>query len=136
MAPCDIASPNDTIILVHDDVLVRMKLSAFLRDCGYRVLEVSGADEALIVLQQPDIKVDIVFSDVEMPGALDGFGLSTWIRRNRPELGVILAGSIPRSVNAASELCEAQALPRPYQAQGLLDQIKQLVAARRARQEG
>jgi DNA-binding NtrC family response regulator len=129
------AAPQHTILLVHDDVLVRMKLSDFLRKCEYHVLEASGADEALIVLQHPGVKIDIVFSDLEMPGTLDGFGLSTWVRAHRPEVEVILAGTVPRSVNAAAELCRANSLPKPYEARALLDQIKRLLAARQGHQD-
>jgi len=51
-----------------------MVISQYLRDCGYRVIEAANADEALIVLQRLEIGVDIVFSDIEMPGAMDGSG--------------------------------------------------------------
>jgi len=48
-----------------------MVISEYLRDCGYKVMEAANAEEALIVLQNPDITVDVVFSDIENAG-LDG----------------------------------------------------------------
>jgi DNA-binding NtrC family response regulator len=112
-----------------------MTISEYLRDCGYRVIEAADADEALIILQNGQITVDIVFSDIEMPGSMDGFGLSQWIRSNRPGLDVILTGSVPRAVNAAKELCDESPLPKPYESHQVSDRIRRLIAARAARKK-
>lgn len=107
-----------------------MSIAQYLRECGYKVIETVSADEALIVLQALDVPVDVVFSDVEMPGTMDGFGLSTWIRENRPGIDVILTGSLPRAVNAAANLCENGPLPKPYEHHAVHDQIRRLRAVR------
>jgi CheY-like chemotaxis protein len=124
------SSARETILVVDDEVLVRMVISAYLRDCGYKVIEATNADEALTVLQHLAVKVDVVFSDIEMPGSMDGFALSTWIRANRPGLDVVLAGTVKRAVNAAEELCEEGALPKPYEPQAVLSRIRKLMARR------
>ena len=69
--------PNlqETILVVEDDVLVRMPIAQYLRDCGYKVIEAVNAEEAMTVLLHKETLVDIVFSDIEMPGSVDGFGL-------------------------------------------------------------
>jgi DNA-binding NtrC family response regulator len=126
------SSARKTILVVDDEVLVRMAISAYLRDCGYKVIEATNADEVLTVLQHLDVEVDVVFSDIEMPGSMDGFSLSTWIDGNRPGLDVILAGTIKRAVGAAEELCEEGALPKPYEPQAVLSSIKKLMAQRHA----
>jgi CheY-like chemotaxis protein len=126
------SSARKTILVVDDEVLVRMAISAYLRDCGYKVIEATNADEALTVLQHLDVEVDVVFSDIEMPGSMDGFSLSTWIHGNRPGLDVILAGTIKRAVSAAEELCEEGALPKPYEPQAVLSRIRKLMAQRQA----
>ncbi len=69
--------------MVEAEVLVRLSISQYLRDCGYRVIEAASTDEAILVLQD-GVRVDIVLTDVQMPGAMDGFGLSQWVRSNRP----------------------------------------------------
>ena len=66
---------QETILLVEDEVLVRMPIAQYLRDCGYKVIEAVNADEAMTVLLHRETAVDIVFSDIEMPGSVDGFGL-------------------------------------------------------------
>ena len=128
-------SARETILVVDDEILIRMVISAYLRDCGYKVIEATSADEALTILQHLDIRVDVVFSDIEMPGSMDGFALSTWIRAHRPGLDVVLAGTVKRAVNAAKELCEEGTLPKPYEPQAVLSRIRKLMARRAALKE-
>jgi CheY-like chemotaxis protein len=126
---------QETVLVVEDEVLVRSTIAEYLRSCGYRVIEAVNADEALIVIRNLEIKVDIVFSDVEMPGTMDGFALASWIRKNRPELDVILAGSVTRAADSAEKLCDDGPLPKPYQAETVVRQIRRLLAARLSRQK-
>ena len=120
----------DTVLLVNDDVIVRMALAEYLRGCGYRVIEAANAGEALAVLEEPTVIVDVVFSDLQMPGSLDGFGLSRWLRHHRPDIDVILTSTEQRAADAAGELCVDAPLPRPHEPQTLVDRIKRLRAAR------
>jgi DNA-binding NtrC family response regulator len=122
-----------TILVVEDEVLIRLVIAEYLRDCGYRVIEAAHADEALLVLRKSELVIDIVFTDVEMPGSMDGFALAQWVRNNRPGMDVILAGSVGRAVQAASDLCDAQDnVPKPYDPQSVHDRIRRLLASRRS----
>src|SRR5215510_9490676 len=124
---------QETILVVEDDVLVRMPIAQYLRDCGYKVIEAVNADEAMTVLRHQETVVDIVFSAIDMSGSTDGFGLSQWVREHRPGLDVILAGTVPRAVNAAKELCDDGPMPKPYEPQAVHDRIRRLLAARQAK---
>jgi CheY-like chemotaxis protein len=124
---------RETILVVEDEILVRLVIADYLRGCGYRVYEAASADEALVLLQRSDIAVDIVFSDVEMPGRMDGFGLARWLRQHRPETEVVLAGSPQKAADAAGGLCEDGPLPKPYHPQAVLDRIRRLLASRSPR---
>jgi DNA-binding NtrC family response regulator len=121
-----------TILVVEDDVLVRMPIAQYLRDCGYKVIEASNADEAMQVLLHQETLVDVVFSDIDMPGAVDGFELAKWIRKHRPGLDVLLAGTVPRAVESAKDLCNQGPVPKPYDAQVVHNHIRRLLAARNA----
>jgi CheY-like chemotaxis protein len=123
---------QETILVVEDDILVRMPIAQYLRDCGYKVIEASNADEALQVLQHKETVVDVLFSDIEMPGAVDGFGLAKWVREHRPGLNVLLTGTVPRVVEHAEDLCGQGRVPKPYSAQIVHDRIRRLLSARRA----
>ena len=105
----------ECILVVDDDVLVRMVIAGYLRECGFKVIEAVDADEAITVLEQPGVHVDVVFSDVEMPG-MDGFALTKWIRGARPDIAVILAGTPARAIDAAADLCKSGPdLAKPYE---------------------
>ena len=122
---------RQTILVVDDEVIIRTAISEYLRDCGYKVIEAASVDEAVLVLQQAEITVHIVLSDVEMPGARDGFALAQWVREHRPTLQVILAGSAARATKAAGELCNSgPMLAKPYDPQIVLEQIKRLLATK------
>jgi CheY-like chemotaxis protein len=123
-----------TILVVDDEILIRLVIAEYLRDCGYQVIEAAHADEALLVLGQSERSIDVVFTDVEMPGSMDGFALARWVRANRPDVDVVLAGSIHRSVQAASDLCDQQDhVPKPYDPQRVHDRIYRLLASRGSR---
>jgi CheY-like chemotaxis protein len=118
------AALPSTILMVEDEVLIRMNISQYLRECGYRVIEAVSADEALEVLQSAH-EVNIVLTDVQMPGSMDGFGLAKWIRANRRGLQVILVGTPERAADTAAHLCEeGPNLSKPYEPQVLADLIR------------
>jgi CheY-like chemotaxis protein len=126
---------TDVVLVVEDEILIRMVIADYLRGCGYRVIEAASADEAMVILQHTEFEVDVVFSDIEMPGSMDGFELSKWLRANRPGVDVILAGSVARAADAAGELCDSGPVPKPYEPQLAADRIRQLMALRSARKK-
>ena len=122
---------HTAVLLADGDVLIRMPIASYLRDCGYRVIEAANGDEAIVVLIQRSIKVDVLLADVELPGKVNGFGLARWVRERRPAVKVILASSEKRAVEAASELCdEGPFQKRPYEPQAVEDYIRRLLAKR------
>lgn len=122
-----------TILVVEDEILIRLVIADYLRGCGYKVYEASSGDEAMILLQQGDLKIDLVFTDIEMPGSIDGFALSRWLREHGPEIGVILVGSPAKAADTAADLCEDGPLPKPYHPQMVIDRIRRLLASRTRR---
>lgn len=120
-----------TVLVVEDEVLLRLIIADYLRDCGFRVIEAADADEAVVVLKPATLAVDVMFSDIEMPGSMDCFGVAQWTRANRPGVNVVLTGSVPRAVDAATDLCETEGtVPKPYEPQTVHDRIRRLLAAR------
>jgi CheY-like chemotaxis protein len=120
-----------TVLMVESDVLVRRPIAEYLRDCGYRVIEAGNTDEALLILNPGEIQIDVVLADAQASGKLDGFGLSHWLRKNRPDAQVVLAGTIAHEAKEAGDLCEeGPHLAKPYEPARLVDRIKRAVAAR------
>lgn len=122
-------SPAETVLIVEGDVAVRHALAEYLRECGFRVLEAVNGEEARMALQNSELQVTIVIADGQTSGS--GFRLARWIRDNKPEIDMVLAGSIESSVEKAGDLClEGPALAKPYDHRFVLDRIKQMIAAR------
>jgi CheY-like chemotaxis protein len=129
-AAFDHRPPPETILFVEDEVLTRMDMAEFLRQSGYRVSEAASAAEAIDALNSK-FAVDLVVTDIRMPGETDGFGLAEWVRNNRPGVEVILSSGDPRSKERAEGLPElGPFLPKPYTGRALLDLVKQALAKR------
>jgi DNA-binding response OmpR family regulator len=127
------ALPPPTVLVVENDVIIRMAVSAYLRECGFKIIEASSADEAKRVLEA-DIAVDLVFCEVNIPGAMDGFGLATWIRRGRSRIKIILTSGVKRAAKEAGDLCEhGPILAKPYDHRELERHIRLLLAQDRSK---
>src|SRR5262245_7762736 len=125
---------SETILIVEDEVLIRLDVSDYLRACGYRVIEAGNASEAIAILQSGH-RIDLVFSDVQLPGSMDGFALARWVRTHQPEVKVILTSGVARSAQLAGELCvEGPLEKKPYDQQHLFERIRATLA--RVRQAG
>lgn len=123
---------REVVVVVEDEILVRYVISDYLRECGYKVIEAANPDEALQVLEKGSVAVDVILSNVQTSGSMDGFALSHWVRTNRAEIGVILVGTISRAADAAAELCEeGPMLSKPYEPQTVVDRIRRLLAERK-----
>lgn len=77
------------VLLVEDEVLIRMDLADVLRDAGCTVYEAGTADAAIELLQSP-MRIDLVVTDVRMPGKVNGIGLAEYVRQNRPGIKVVV----------------------------------------------
>jgi CheY-like chemotaxis protein len=81
------------ILLVEDESLIRIPIAESLRDIGYEVIEAGNADEAVIIVNS-SVHVDLVISDVQMPGQMDGRALVKYLTIERPETPIILASGV------------------------------------------
>jgi CheY-like chemotaxis protein len=126
------AALQESVLVVDDEVLVRMVIAGYLRDCGYRVIEAAGADEARLVIEHDDAAaVSVVLCGIAMDGDQGGFAFARWVRSRRPGCQLALAGSVARTTQAAHDICEqGPMLGRPYDPQLVFDRIRRLLARR------
>ena len=109
------------ILVVEDELLIRLALSDGLRDAGYQVVEAWNGDEALDALAT--VQPHLVISDVRMPGSLDGIGLLGVIRQRFPALPVIIVSGHLRP-SAALEDGATQFLAKPYDLGAMLQAVE------------
>ncbi|MBU6464050.1 MAG: response regulator [Bradyrhizobium sp.] len=119
---------GSTILLAEEDVLLRAPLAQYLRECGHRVVEATTAFEAKLALSKIDLNVSTVVTSVQLAG--DGFGISTWVRRHRPDVNVKITGTLRRAVEVIVDLCGGGA---PHlDPQLLLRRMQQMLATRKS----
>jgi DNA-binding response OmpR family regulator len=123
------------IVVADSEVLVRNAIADYLRHCGYRVIEAANSDEALTVLKSDDTPVEAVLCDAEVAGELSAFELRVWIRENRPQVQIVLAGNIDAAAKAAGQMCDkGPHLKRPYDAEAVANHIRIMLATARDKQ--
>jgi len=116
------------ILVVEDEILIRFVISDYLQHCGFRVYEAGNAAEAIAILESDKAAIDLVFSDLQMPGEMDGFGLSQWIKQNRPGLPILLTSGDKKKSATAKELCENEPFfAKPYDVAQIVAQIRTLI---------
>jgi DNA-binding response OmpR family regulator len=115
------------ILVVEDEVLVRMVISEHLRDCGFRVIEAASAEEATRLLSAGG-EFDLVFTDVQLGGGADGFDLVQWIRATRPAQQVIITSGMADAAERAARLCaDADFVGKPYTPEAVEARIRALL---------
>lgn len=77
------------VLVVEDEIFLRFVTAEYLEDCGFSVLQAANADEAVGLLQR-NRDVGAVFSDIQMPGSMNGLGLAHWITKTLPGVKVLL----------------------------------------------
>ena len=121
-----------TILIVEDEALIRVVIAEMLEARGFTVLEAANANEAIQIIETTTIEIDLVFSDVRMPGAMDGFELVKWIRSARPSVPVIVAsGDIGTANDANRQDMGDMFISKPYDLDQTTAKIRQAVAARK-----
>jgi len=121
----DEAITQRTILVVEDEVLIRMSTVATLEDAGYCVLEAQDSREALQILSRHG-KVSILVTDVRMGGPMDGLALVAQVRLDHPAIRAIVVSG----TTSATEAIDAGALgflTKPYMAQTLVQAVHDTV---------
>ncbi len=126
-APAGLPGGSETILVVEDEPRVRRVAIARLRELGYSVIEAANADEALQAAGQ-DRPIDLLFSDVVMPGGMDGDTLATRIRAMRPGIKVLLtSGYAEPSIMERGQAESGNWLRKPYTMAALATRLRSLL---------
>ncbi|HEY2007631.1 MAG TPA: response regulator [Rhizomicrobium sp.] len=113
-----------TVLLVEDEGIIRMASAAILEDAGYDVLEAVDAEEALATLNDHP-EVDVVVTDVQMPGKLDGLQLIEVIAHDYPQVQTLVTSG-RASLREARESGAVKFLAKPYTAAGIQSAVRML----------
>jgi CheY-like chemotaxis protein len=113
-----------SVLVVEDEPLIRMNIAADLQDAGFIVLEAADADEALEILTaRKDIQ--LVFTDIDMPGSMDGLKLAAAVRHRWPPVKIIVTSG--HHSGAGDDTTPF--FPKPYRPENIIATIRDLIQA-------
>jgi PAS domain S-box-containing protein len=130
-APAEVGAPNEgTILMVEDNPEVAHVTASLLEQLGYRVMRAQNAMDALSLLQRGH-KITLVFSDIVMPGTMNGVALAQEIANRYPELPVLLTSGYSDVLQTAAS--QFRILRKPFQLHALEKAIREALENVRAR---
>lgn len=119
------AETQSTILVVEDETLIRMHGADMLEDAGYEVLEAADADEALEILSKHKA-VHLLFSDVDMPGTMDGLDLARQVHDRWPQIRLLLTSGHHRLENSQIP-DDGQFVRKPWTKDILIEHVRGLL---------
>jgi CheY-like chemotaxis protein len=115
-----------SVLVVEDDTIVNMYAAEELRGAGYRVLTAPSADDAIALLEE-DPEIHVVFTDIDMPGSMDGLKLAAAVRNRWPPIKIIVTTG--QAAPASDDLPQDSIfIPKPYNLQRLVDVVNRCVS--------
>lgn len=115
-----------TILLVEDEALVRQMIGMELEDAGYDIVEAADGQVAVAVLEGGQ-HIDLIFTDIRMPGGIDGWQLAEQARALKADLPVIYATGF--TDDAPRLVAGGVLFKKPYKAAAIIEAMKQLGVA-------
>ncbi|MGY2290674.1 response regulator [Pseudomonas sp. SDO528_S397] len=111
-----------SILVLEDDEIIRALMVDVLQDFGALVTSFPSADEGMIYLERTSDPVDLIVSDIQMPGLLNGFDLSKVVAHRWPSLPVVLTSG--NTAMAAQLGTSVRFLPKPWSNEGLVECVQ------------
>jgi two-component system, response regulator PdtaR len=113
------------VLVVDDEFLIRTDLAACLEEAGFLVLEATNADEAMTILEaRADIQ--LVFTDIDMPGSMDGLKLAAAVRNRWPPIKIIVASG--HVIAEASDVPEGgRFLSKPHERRAVARAVREMI---------
>lgn len=112
------------VLLVEDDLFVRIDLADELRREGFEVIEAASADDALRFLET-NKEPDLIFTDVQLPGRANGLQLADWVRSRFPDLPVVITSGDHDNQKAAERL--GAFVPKPFNTRHIVELVTDIV---------
>lgn len=116
---------RESILMVEDNTEVRLMGATLLQDAGFEVYEAAAAEEALALIHA-GLAFDLLFTDIVIPGAMDGVALAAEVRRLRPGIPVLLTTGW---ADRADDHGDLDLIGKPYRSAELTRKIRALLDA-------
>ena len=117
------SAATSTILVVEDDAIVRMLIVDVLEELAFNVLQASGSEQALGIVQDIQVSIDLLMTDVGLPG-MDGRELANAARVLRPQLPILFASGYAESLQVPVGMA---VIGKPFSIDQLRDKVKSLL---------
>jgi CheY-like chemotaxis protein len=115
------------ILIVEDELLIRMNAVEMIEESGFEVVEAASADEAIAILERR-LDITVVFTDIQMPGSMDGIKLAAAVRDRWPPIKIVAtSGHVKLGVGDLPQ--GGRFLPKPYSPAEITKILRELIAA-------
>lgn len=115
------------VLIAEDETLVRMMAAELLNDAGFQVIEAANGEEALGFINREGAEISLLFTDISMPGRIDGFQLAHYIRDVWPGIALLITSAGERPL-ATKMPIGSRFLPKPYIPAQVVTQARALTA--------
>jgi CheY-like chemotaxis protein len=115
------------VLIVEDDFLLRMDAVDIVKAAGFEPVEAGNADEAIAILES-DMNIHVVFTDIQMPGTMDGLKLARFVNDRWPPIKIVAtSGRVRLSEDDLPE--GGRFLPKPYRPEQIVATLRELTSA-------
>jgi CheY-like chemotaxis protein len=118
--------PAPVILIVEDDPFLRMLTVEFVKEAGFETLEASDADQAIAILES-NSEIVVLFTDINMPGSMDGLKLARVVSNRWPAIEILIASGHVR-LTQADLPPNGRFLGKPYPAEAMISELHSLVS--------
>ncbi len=121
--------PPPAVIVAEDEELIRMMATDMLTDAGFAVIEAGHAEEALAILEAQAADIHVLFTDIHMPGAMDGLKLAHHASSHWPWIGLLIASGdvTPKTADMPAG---SKFLAKPYNPDHVIAHAWDMIAAK------
>lgn len=115
------------MVVVEDEILIRMAACQALEDAGFQVVETEHADEAIAILNARAQEIQAMFTDIHMPGSMDGMTLAHLSRQSWPWIALLVASGHARP--GSHEMPEgSRFVAKPYDPDHVVGHLRDMIA--------
>lgn len=113
------------VLVVEDEAIIRFTIADDIREAGFEVLEARDADEALVLLSRHE-DIGLVFTDVDMPGSMDGLDLTETVHDRWPAVRILVTSGKQAPMRGILP-DDSRFMPKPYSPESVLQTIRQML---------
>ena len=120
-------APKFVVLVVEDEAMLRVLAADLVEDAGFSAIVAQNADEAISILESRS-DIDLLFTDIHMPGSMDGLKLAHAVRNRWPPIKIVIVSGKSKLTNAELPT-DSRFLRKPYLAEDIVHELRSLVGA-------